>query len=177
VRGSKTLYIYTQLSTELAKATSDENVQLVKKVKELEVEVDVWKQALSATRSAEDRETKSAPIALCVIDGTRSVFSTNYITQGEEGGRKAGQEIVQGITDHLASDRALQDNNPRLSIAVFVKKPQLREDLVIGGLCTREQFDEFLVGLNETPQLNIIEVGNKRDADKKIQGKQPVSQV
>ncbi|KAI0254925.1 hypothetical protein BJV78DRAFT_886641 [Lactifluus subvellereus] len=156
---------------ELAKATSDENVQLAQKVKELEVEVTVWKQAHSAARDTQDRENKSTArsIALCVIDGTRSVFSTNYISQGGEGGRKAGQEIVRAITDSLADDKSLQDINPRLSIAIYVRKPRLRDDMVIGNFCTPEQFDDFFVGLNETPHLNIVDVGSKRDAEKKIE--------
>ena len=186
VRGSKTLCIYsTLLPIELAKATSDENSQLVEKVKELEVEVMVWKQAVSAVRDAQDCETKSTPtlsqpqksIALCVIDGTRSIFSINYITQGKEGGRKAGQEIVRGIRPHLPDDKSLQDHSPRLSVAIFVRKPRLRDDLVIGNFCSPEQFDEFFAGLNETPRLNIIEVGGKRDAEQKIEGEQPVSQA
>ncbi|KAH9973078.1 hypothetical protein BGW80DRAFT_1560700 [Lactifluus volemus] len=124
---------------ELAKTTSDENVQLVKKVKELEVELDVWKQAVSNGRNAEKN------IALCVIDGTRSVFSTNYIAEGEEGGRKAGEEIIWAMTDYLSNDRSLQDNKPRLSISIFVRQTRLRNDLVIGDFCTPEQFDDFFV--------------------------------
>jgi hypothetical protein len=156
---------------ELAKTTSDENVQLVKKVKELEVELDVWKQAVSNGRNAEKK------IALCVIDGTRSVFSTNYIAEGEEGGRKAGQEIIWAMTDYLSNDRSLQDNKPRLSISIFVRQTRLRNDLVIGDFCTPEQFDDFFVGLNQTPRLNIIEVDSKRDADKKIEGDRPATQA
>jgi hypothetical protein len=160
-------------------------VQLVEKVKELEVEVTVWKQALSTAKNAQDRENKSAPalaqlqgsIALCVIDGTRNVFSTNYISQGGEGGKEAGQEIVRAITDYLANDGSLQDIDPRISIAIYVRKPRLRDDMVIGNFCTPEQFDDFFVGLNETPHLNIIEVGSKRDADKKIEGELPVSRT
>ena len=148
-------------------------MQLVKKVKELEVELDVWKQAVSNERNAENLKN----IALCVINGTRSVFSANYIAQGDEGGRKAGQEIVRAITDYLSDDRSLQDNRPKLSISVFVRHTRLRNDLVIGNICTPEQYDDFFVGLNRTPHLNIIEVDSNRDADKKIEGNRPATQV
>jgi hypothetical protein len=173
VRGTKALYVYsTQLLIELANTTSDENVQLVKKVKELEVELDVWKQAVSNERNVEKN------IALCVIDGTRSIFSANLITQGEEGGRKAGQDIVWAITDYLSGDKSLQDNRPnKLSISVFVRQTPLRNHLVINNFCTPEQFNDFFIGLNETPRLNIIEVDSKRDADKKIEGDRPATQV
>lgn len=147
-------------------------------MKELQVEVDVWKQALSTTRTAQDRDTRpvvsfadtAKNVALCVIDGTRSFFSAKYTTQGEEGGRRAGQEIVQGITNHLADDRSLQAKH---FITIYIRKTQLRNDVVASDLCTPEQFDDFLVGLNETFFLNIVEVNNKRDADKKIEGEPP----
>lgn len=159
---------------QLARATSDENVQLVQKVKELEVEVTVWKQALSSTRGAQDRENKPVVtfanpqknVALCVIDGTRSFFSAKYITLGEEGGRRAAQDVIRGITNHLADDRSLQS---KVFIAIYVRRGQLRHDLGASGHCTPEQFDEFFAGLNETSYLNIVEVSNKRDADKKIE--------
>ncbi|KAH9994095.1 hypothetical protein BJV74DRAFT_987332 [Russula compacta] len=175
VRPSKPPSLYpSQLQTELALATSDENVQLTQKVRELEVEVTVWKQALSnTTRGGLDRENKmvtfSDPqknVALCVIDGTRSVFSAEYITQGEEGGRKAGQEIIRGITGYFAND--LQDLNPKLAITIYIWKARLRNDLVAINLCTLEEFDQFFFGLNETPCINIVEVSSKRSAEKKI---------
>jgi hypothetical protein len=172
VRDTKWLCIYsTQPLIELAKTTSDENVQLVKKVKELEVEVDVWKQAVSSERNVKNN------IALCVIDGTRSAFSANYIAQGEQGGKRAGQEIVRAITDYLSDDKSLQDKTLKLSITVFVKKTPLRNHLVINNFCSPEQVDEFFVVLNQTPHLNVIEVDSTRDADKKIEGARPATQA
>jgi hypothetical protein len=136
-------------------------------VKELEVEVTVWKQAHS-TASRESKPMGQKNLALCMVDGTRSVFSTTYITEGEAGGRRAGQEIIRGIVDHLADTSSLQDPAVKVSISVYITKTRLRNDLA--SICPREQFDKFFVGLNETPYLNIVEVNNKRDADKKIQG-------
>jgi hypothetical protein len=154
-------------------------------VKELEVEVSVWKQAHSTSRNlrGQDRENRATAtftgpqknVVLCVIDGTRSFFSKMIITEGEEGGRKAGQEIVRGITNHLAADdMSLQ---AKLFTTIYVRKPQLRNDLTAGGICTPEQFDEFFVGLNETSYLNIVEVTNKRDVDQKIEGEQRGCQI
>jgi hypothetical protein len=157
---------------DLARATSDENAQLVNKVKELEFEVTLWKQALSTTKNVPDRENKpmgQKQVALCVIDGTRSVFSTNYIAEGEGGGRKAGQEIVRGIADYLADASSLQDSTVKVSIAIYIMKARLRSDLVASNICAPEQFDKFFVGLDETPYLNIVEVSSKRGADKKIE--------
>ena len=151
-------------------------------MKELQVEVDVWKQALSTARTGQDRDNRPVVsfadpgknVALCVIDGTRSFFSAKYTTHGEEGGRQAGEEIVQGITNHLADDRSLQ---AKLFITIYIRKTQLRNDVVASGLGTPRQFDDFLIGLNETSYLNIVEVSNKRDVDKKIEGEPPRSQV
>jgi len=166
---------------ELAKTTADENAQLNDKVRELEVEVAVWKQQ-TISRSAQDYEGKAnfrrsvafengvdKNVALCVIDGTRSVFSPNYMAQGEEGGRKAGQEIVQGITDHLAKDGSLHVANVKISIVIYAMRPRLRNELIAGNTCTAEQFDRFFVGLDETRYLNVVEVGNKSDVDRKIE--------
>jgi hypothetical protein len=191
VRASKNFSLFVSHSTavpiELGSATFDENAWLVQKVKELEVEVTVWKQAHSTARSAQDRESESSvtfpasqkSVALCVIDGTRSIFSANYITRGQEGGRGAGREIIRGITDHLVLDTSIQDMNPKLQVAiiVYVRKAQLQHDLVGSNNCTSEQFDDFFVGLNETPYINIVEVSSKRDADKKIEGEHPKSQI
>ena len=116
-------------------------------------------------------------LALCVIDGTRSVFSPNYLTQGEEGGRKAGQEIIRGITDHLAKDGSLQVANIKISIIIYVMRPRLRNELIASDTCTAEQFDGFFVGLNETRYLSVVEVGNKSDTDRKIEGGQQANQV
>ena len=110
-------------------------------------------------------------VALCVIDGTRSVFSPNYLARDEEGGRKAGQEIVQGITDHLTKD-GFQVSNVKISIVIYVMRSRLRNELIAGDTCTAEQFDGFFAGLNETRYLNVVEVGNKSDADRKIEGGQ-----
>jgi len=107
-------------------------------------------------------------LALCMIDGTRSVFSTSYITEGEAGGKRAAQEIIRGIMDNLADTSSLQDPTVKVSISIYITKTRLRNDLA--SICPREQFDKFFVGLNEAPYLNIVEVNSKRDADKKIQG-------
>ena len=107
-------------------------------------------------------------LALCVIDGTRSIFSTSYLTEGEAGGRKAGQEIIRGIVDYLADTSSLQDSTVKLSISIYITRDRLRNELA--NICSRGQFDKFFVGLNETPYLNIVEVNSKRDADKKVEG-------
>lgn len=168
VSASKALSLWsTQPAIDLAMATSDENAQLVDKVKELEVEVTVWKRAHS-TASRESNAMGPKNLAFCTIDGTRSIFSTSYFTEGEAGGRKAGQEIIRGIVDYLADASSLQDSTVKLSISIYITKDRLRNDLA--SICPRGQFDKFFVGLNETPYLNIVEVNSKRDADKKIDG-------
>lgn len=149
-------------------------------MKELEFEVTLWKQALSTKKGVPDREDKltgQKQVALCVIDGTRSVFSTNYIAEGEGGGRNAGQEIIRGIADYLADASSLQDSTVKVSITIYIMKARLRSDLAASNICAPEQFDKFFVGLDGTPFLNIVEVNSKRGADKKIEGEQPTGQA
>ena len=151
----------------------DENVHLVNEVNKMEVEVAVWKQAhwLSTTSRESNpmgQKTRQKNLALCMIDGTRSVFSTTYVTEGEAGGRRAGQEIIRGIVDYLADASSLQDSTVKLSISVYITKDQLRDGLA--STYFQGQFDKFFVGLNETPYLNMVEVSSTMDADKKIEG-------
>lgn len=138
------------------------------------MEVTVWKQAHS-TASRENKPMGQMNLAICMIDGTRSIFSTGYITEGEAGGRKAGQDISRGIKDYLADASSPQDSTVKFSIAIYIMKDRLRTDLT--SICAPEQFDKFFVGLNDTPYVNIVEVNSKREADKKIEGEQPTSQV
>ena len=154
-----------QLPIDLATTTTDENALLVNKVKELEMEVTVWKYAHSASREI---KPMGQNLALCMIDGTSSVFSTPYISEGEAGGKKAGDEIIRGIVDYLADTSSSQDSTVKLCITVYITKGQLRSDLA--SVCPREKFDKFFVGLNETPYLNIVEVNSKMEANKKIEG-------
>ena len=144
----------------------DENAQLVNEVQKLEMEVAVWKQA--HWLSTMSRESDQKNIALCMIDGTRSVFSTTYITQGEAGGRRAGQEITRGIVDYLSDASFLQDSTVKLSISIYITKDRLRDGLA--NTYPQGQFDKFFVGLNGTPFLNVVEVSSMMDADKKIEG-------
>jgi hypothetical protein len=109
-------------------------------------------------------------LALCVIDGTRSIFSSSYITDGEAGGRKAGQEIIRDIVDYLADTSSLRDSTADLSISIYTMKGRFRNDLASTHPRIGEKLDKFFVGLNETPYLNIVEVNSKREADKKIEG-------
>jgi len=144
-------------------------------VKELEVEISIWKEALTTMRNGQARENramttvadpqKNVQIALCIIDTTRVFFASTFLTEGEEGGRKAGEGLVRGITNYL-DGKCIQ---AKIVVTIYIRKAQLRDDLTTCGVCTPEQFDTFCVGLNETPYLNIVEVTNKRDLEKKIE--------
>ncbi|KAI0068923.1 hypothetical protein BV25DRAFT_1910657 [Artomyces pyxidatus] len=177
---------------ELAEATSTENTELSARVKELELELLVWKQAHSAAREAAERENKIRDeqlavlrkqvsggghglvvekdgLVLCVIDGTKTFFAAPYLKQGEHGGRRAGQEISNGIHRHLTEDNAYASSDISLWIFVYVNKRRLVTELVGNAVCTALQLDAFCAGLSETsPSLNIIDVASKKDADSKI---------
>ncbi|SRR6266702_4043437 len=60
VRTAKTQrLLFTYLPIELARTTSNENTQLNDKLRELELEVAVWKQQAISSRSAQDYESKT----------------------------------------------------------------------------------------------------------------------
>ena len=146
-------------------------------MKALEFEVTLWKQALSPANSGENNLMGQKKVALCMIDGTRSFFSTNYLAEGEEGGRNAGKEIIGGIAGYLADGSSPQDSVLKISITIYITKARLRSDLAASNICAPDQFDRFIAGLNETPYLNIVEVSSKKSADKKIEGEQLTVQV
>ncbi|THH05645.1 hypothetical protein EW146_g9850 [Bondarzewia mesenterica] len=181
---------------EIAETSSIENTRLVDRVKELEVELSVWKQAHAALHDAAERKNKArgepvdtAPkkqtndinlsgvvdknlLVLCVVDGTKSIFSTSYIKDGEEGGRRAAQELIEGIHDHLADDKQCTSRDYSLWISVYINKRGTKKDLVANGRCSGNEFESFCEGLSQSsPSLVIIDVVTRSGADKKINGR------
>ncbi|KAI0053058.1 hypothetical protein FA95DRAFT_1482606 [Auriscalpium vulgare] len=165
-----------------------ENAELVNKLKKLENELSVWKDAHSAARDAAEREKKiheeqvtalrrqrpdavanadEAGLIYCVIDGTRTFFTASYLKDGDEGGRRAGQDLIRAINRYVYNDRACEKKDNTVWIAVYVEKKRLVEDL--GEVCTAEQFAGFCDGLSQASDfLHIVDVANKKDADYKI---------
>ncbi|KAI0320638.1 hypothetical protein OF83DRAFT_1169181 [Amylostereum chailletii] len=187
---TNTQYQWRELSSkiqELSEATAIENAELANKVKELEVDLSVWKRAAREAVEREDKmrgellvsrrqlvngtgdDDEEPRLALCIIDGTRSMFATPYLQQGDLGGRRAGEEFIRGIRQNMAEDANDTAKEPVLWIQIYVNKHKLVDDLIVNDCCTTDQFDQFFAGLSQTsPSLSIIDVVSKHDADTKI---------
>ena len=141
-----------------------------------------------------------------MIDGDGNIFSSDLLTQGHAGGRRAAQLLTQGINAHIAGslsseadrygDRDRDDasdarsgiqsqlgsatsptptpaiGRTQLWLTVYCNKRGLSETLVNAGVCSSEQFDEFVQGFNQaSPLFSFVDVGaGKEAADSKIKG-------
>ncbi|TFY79996.1 hypothetical protein EWM64_g4014 [Hericium alpestre] len=144
---------------ELAEVTIGENAALAAKVKELEVELDVWKRAHSDTQSATERENKLREEQLMGLARQNGSVLEN---QGETGGKLAAQELIGGIKQYMPDDKTYS-----LWTTIYINKKALVSDL--SNSCTADELDAFLAGLSKSsPSLNIVDAPDKRETDKKI---------
>lgn len=107
---------------------------------------------------------------LCIIDGTKTIFSPAYFKQGEEGGQQAAEELTRGIQQHLADDKDIGPQGFSLWTSLYINERELTDDMVSNGHCTAAQFERFCVGLSQTSSLTIVDVANKKGVDVKIKG-------
>ena len=107
---------------------------------------------------------------LCIIDGTKTIFSPAYFRQGEEGGQQAAEELTRGIHQHLADDKDVESQGFSLWTSLYINKRELADDMVSNAQCTAAQFERFCEGLSQTSSLTIIDVANKKGVDVKIKG-------
>ncbi|KAI0033783.1 hypothetical protein K488DRAFT_47055, partial [Vararia minispora EC-137] len=159
----------------LVEETTSESAALIGRVNDLEIEVSVWKKAVVDSRESQARETPtlngdiiSVPeprLVLCVIDGTRTMFSTRYLCDGEAGGRHAGEDLIHLIQEKIG-------NGPEVYstwIHIYLNKGKLAEDLVSKNQCDVGQLEAFLIGLcGVSSSLALVDVVDKRDADQKM---------
>ncbi|KAA1466249.1 hypothetical protein DENSPDRAFT_831034 [Dentipellis sp. KUC8613] len=159
---------------ELAEATVTDNVALAQKVRELEDEVSVWKQAHAALKRSSPGSSVSSPasidenhIILAVIDGTRKSFSPALLTRGADGGRETGEELIQQIQQYLVKDTATAPKSYSLWITVYVNRNSPSDDVFKG--CTPDELNDFLYGLSQiSPSVNIVDVKDQKESDAKI---------
>lgn len=143
------------------------------------------------------------PLALCLIDGDGNIFSAELLVQGQAGGRRAAALLTQGLSAHMAeltlptsststtststpstssstisSDSGLNGisgtkGRAQLWLTVYCNKRGLAETLVSSGVCSAEQFEDFVLGFNQAaPLFSFVDVGGgKEAADAKIKGR------
>ncbi|KZV99638.1 hypothetical protein EXIGLDRAFT_831372 [Exidia glandulosa HHB12029] len=170
-----------QMEVDLGESfTRARNEDLEKRVKELEREVAVWRQAherecvakeaMLGTINGLNRELagvrEDAPLVVCLIDGDGTIFAQEYLLNGQVGGRTAAQALHRGMLEYLgpASTRAT------VCTTVYFNRTGLRDILARSNICTYSQFDAFWIGFVQAASMfQVVDVGpGKEAADAKL---------
>ncbi|EJD34573.1 hypothetical protein AURDEDRAFT_117618 [Auricularia subglabra TFB-10046 SS5] len=168
-----------QVQQELV-VTQVQNEELEKRVRELEREVQVWRQAherecidkdaVEVAKQALEQEMQSlkddAPLIVCLIDGDGTIFASDYIMNGQQGGRAAAQALHRGMLEYLAP----HGTRAAVCATVYCNRSGLRDTLVRTGTCTSQQFDAFWIGFVQAASMFcLVDVGpGKEAADAKL---------
>jgi hypothetical protein len=112
------------------------------------------------------------PLILCVIDGDGNIFTQSLLAQGQHGGRQAAQHLTKGIAEYLSNEDVHIFGRLSFWVSVYFNKAGLMDTLSAHNICTREQFEAFLVGFSQaSPRFLLIDAGHgKEAADAKIRG-------
>ncbi|KAF9511040.1 hypothetical protein BS47DRAFT_1331293 [Hydnum rufescens UP504] len=158
--------------------TVQRNMELEQEVMELKRDLAAWK--LAFTASSEDKEKMKQhtmslersvaemkdhnSLALALLDGDGCIFSREFVSQGRSGGQRAAailhRELLSTILDH----------NVQLYTVVCFNRIGLGDALLANGICTKSDFEDFIIGFNQSaPLFAMIDVGKgKEAADAKI---------
>ncbi|TCD66944.1 hypothetical protein EIP91_000722 [Steccherinum ochraceum] len=170
---------------DLSTLTVNRNSELETRVSELELELAVWKQAHSTIRDAAEREKKSHnvqvatfnrqistlsfiksqnPLIHCAVDGNVNLFHSSFLTQGQQGGRKAAQSLTGLIAEYLSQEDIQVFGRLSFWITLFINRQGLLAELLGGNSCTTEQFNAFLLGFSlASPRFLVVDVGPASD--------------
>lgn len=110
-----------------------------------------------------------------MIDGDGTIFSTEFIAKGQEGGHTAAKILSEGIRRELSSSGL---NQLPLWVHVFYNKRGLVDTLGrVGLLEAKGKFDDFVIGFNQAADTFLMtDVGNgKEAADAKIKSTDDIS--
>jgi hypothetical protein len=118
------------------------------------------------------RLVQDQPLILCLIDGDGNIFTQELIKNGRQGGHQAASLLSKGIHEYLALAQSTAAGRGQLWVTVYMNQRGLSETLAANNLCTLDEFDEFVIGFNQSsPLFSIVDVGNgKEAADAKIKG-------
>jgi len=93
----------------ISSATVQRNQELEARLAHLELELSIWKQAHAGAVEVAERVNPSGlsngqiPLVLVVIDGDSNVFDSAFLSQGQNGGRQAGQQLTQSIAESFSA--------------------------------------------------------------------------
>ncbi|VDB96990.1 unnamed protein product [Peniophora sp. CBMAI 1063] len=149
----------------LADATVNDNETLRAAIKALEHDIGIWGRVSAAG------DDEQGMLALCVVDGSRTMFSTPYLHRGFVGGRLAAERLLSCIQERLDSSKngisSLGELN--ITISVYCAKASLVESLEGRGVCEPGVIDAFLAGFSQASSLiSIVDVIDQESVDDKI---------
>ena len=139
-------------------------------MKTLEHDIAIWRKAAVAGDSVQD------PMALCIVDGSRTMFSPPYLQRGLTGGRQAAERLLCCIQDRLEASRDEYPNMTlsahNVTISVYCAKAQLVESISDKNICNSDQVDAFLAGFGQVSTLiSVVDVVDQASVDMRILGK------
>jgi hypothetical protein len=110
-------------------------------------------------------------VVLALIDGDGYIFKDELLKRGLDGGREAAQMLNENIMAHVSSS---DQSGPRVQLwtYVFFNLKGLQHKLVGLDICTWKEFEEFMMGFNQSnPRFTINDVHwGKEAADAKVKG-------
>ncbi|TDL29239.1 hypothetical protein BD410DRAFT_779576 [Rickenella mellea] len=105
---------------------------------------------------------------ICLIDGDGTIFTTDLLAQGQQGGRLAARQLTEAIQDYVGP------SCPRsLWVYIFYNRRGLLDTFGKSGTefrGARDAFDDFVIGFNQScERFLMVDVGyGKEAADAKI---------
>ncbi|KAJ7283788.1 hypothetical protein C8J57DRAFT_1293585 [Mycena rebaudengoi] len=165
----------------LSDATLKRNAQLEARVAELEMELQMWRQAHSVALEASERETKAHKLhvstlnrqiskmdvfanqnalILCVINGDENLFHGSLLAEGEQGGKLAVQRLTQAIATYLSTEDIHIFGRLSFWITVYFNRAELIDRLIGNNICSVQQFEAFVAGVSQaSARFCLVDVG------------------
>lgn len=81
----------------------------------------------------------------CIINGDKAFFSESLLSLGHAGGRRAAQILTQGILDEISRTDMQVYGALSYWVHCYFNKRDVFESLARRGVCTRDQFEMFLI--------------------------------
>ena len=147
------------------KALTEEVAALREKVEILESDKNVRATDLAPKTSCDSKlaEQTCEKRLACVIDGNGTLFSTELMARGLEGGQLAAKQLSESIQFHLTPEYPFP-----LWVYVFYDKNCLAKVLSKTGKPTkssRTKLEEFVVGFNQAcERFVMVDVASDEDA-------------
>ncbi|KAL4871052.1 hypothetical protein BDV12DRAFT_36930 [Aspergillus spectabilis] len=116
---------------------------------------------ISRTKAIMNRE----PFVIVLLDGESMIFKDELLQLGEEGGRRAANELSSAIEDYVTNNFP-SIISPKIMTNIYVNMKGLCDACVRGGITTDPSvLDEFARGFTSSfPLFDFVDVGAGKDA-------------